>query len=109
MEGSLQSAIIATVSGLAAQIEREFISVRTKEVLATRKAERVNESPIRTREVAIIPCKVWSAQFERSCWNKVNPNNALFRSATSKILPAGKHIVNTTLEWNPFPDTDRSQ
>ncbi len=41
MDGSLQSAIIATVLGLAAQIEREFISVRTKEALARRKAEGV--------------------------------------------------------------------
>jgi DNA invertase Pin-like site-specific DNA recombinase len=41
MEGSLQSAIIATPLGLAAQIEREFISVRTKEALARRKAEGV--------------------------------------------------------------------
>jgi DNA invertase Pin-like site-specific DNA recombinase len=41
MDGSLQSAIIATVLGLAAQIEREFISVRTKEALARRRAEGV--------------------------------------------------------------------
>jgi DNA invertase Pin-like site-specific DNA recombinase len=41
MYGSLQSTIIATVLGLAAQIEREFISVRTKEALSKRKAEGV--------------------------------------------------------------------
>jgi DNA invertase Pin-like site-specific DNA recombinase len=41
MNGSLQSTIIATVLGLAAQIEREFISVRTKEALAKRKAAGV--------------------------------------------------------------------
>jgi hypothetical protein len=41
MNGSLQSTIIATVLGLSAQIEREFISIRTKEALATRKAEGV--------------------------------------------------------------------
>ena len=41
MNGSLQSTIIATVLGLAAQIEREFISVRTKEALAKRKAEGI--------------------------------------------------------------------
>jgi len=39
MDGSLQTAIIATVLGLAAQIEREFISVRTKEALAKRRAD----------------------------------------------------------------------
>jgi DNA invertase Pin-like site-specific DNA recombinase len=41
MNGTLQSTIIATVLGLAAQIEREFISVRTKEALAKRKAAGV--------------------------------------------------------------------
>ena len=41
MNGSLQSTIIATVLGLAAQIEREFISVRTKEALAKRKAQGI--------------------------------------------------------------------
>jgi DNA invertase Pin-like site-specific DNA recombinase len=41
MNGSLQSTTIATVLGLAAQIEREFISVRTKEALAKRKAEGI--------------------------------------------------------------------
>jgi DNA invertase Pin-like site-specific DNA recombinase len=41
VDGSLQTTIIATVLGLAAQIEREFISVRTKEALARRRAEGV--------------------------------------------------------------------
>jgi len=38
MDESLQSTITATILGLAAQIEREFISLRTKEALAKRKA-----------------------------------------------------------------------
>jgi Site-specific recombinases, DNA invertase Pin homologs len=33
MDGSMQSTITATILGLAAQIEREFISQRTKEAL----------------------------------------------------------------------------
>lgn len=37
MDGSIQSTITATVLGLAAQIEREFISTRTKEALKRRK------------------------------------------------------------------------
>jgi len=41
MDGSLQSTIIATILGLAAQIERDFISSRTKEALAKRKASGV--------------------------------------------------------------------
>ena len=41
MDGSMQSTINATVLGLAAQIEREFISARTKEALAKRKADGV--------------------------------------------------------------------
>lgn len=36
-DGSMNSTITATVLGLAAQIEREFISMRTKEALAVRK------------------------------------------------------------------------
>ena len=40
-DDSLNSRITATVLGLAAEIEREFISMRTKEALAKRKAEGV--------------------------------------------------------------------
>ncbi len=39
LEGDLQSRIAATILGLAAEIEREFISLRTKEALAKRRAE----------------------------------------------------------------------
>ena len=39
LDGSMQSTITATILGLAAQIEREFISARTKEALAKRKSE----------------------------------------------------------------------
>lgn len=38
LDGSMQSRITATVLGLAAEIEREFISLRTREALAARKA-----------------------------------------------------------------------
>jgi DNA invertase Pin-like site-specific DNA recombinase len=38
MDGSMQSKIIATILGLAAEIEREFIAARTSEALARRKA-----------------------------------------------------------------------
>lgn len=37
MDGSMQSTITATILGLVAQIEREFISSRTKEALQKRK------------------------------------------------------------------------
>lgn len=36
-DGSMQAKITATVLGMAAEIEREFISMRTKEALAARK------------------------------------------------------------------------
>jgi DNA invertase Pin-like site-specific DNA recombinase len=39
LDGSLQATISATILGLAAQIEREFIAARTKEALARRKAQ----------------------------------------------------------------------
>lgn len=39
VDGSLQSTVLVTAFGLAAQIEREFISQRTKEALARRKRE----------------------------------------------------------------------
>lgn len=39
MDGSMQATITATILGLAAQIEREFISLRTKEALAKRKQD----------------------------------------------------------------------
>ena len=39
LDRSMQSRITATVLGLAAEIEREFISLRTTEALAKRKAE----------------------------------------------------------------------
>ena len=37
MDGSMQATITATILGLAAQIEREFISLRTKEALTRRR------------------------------------------------------------------------
>lgn len=40
-DGSMQSRITATVLGMAAEIEREFISMRTKEALAARKKDGV--------------------------------------------------------------------
>ena len=42
VNGSMQSRITATILGLAAQIEREFISSRTKEALAKRKSDGFN-------------------------------------------------------------------
>ena len=39
LDSSMQSRITATVLGLAAEIEREFISLRTVEALAKRRAE----------------------------------------------------------------------
>ncbi|MCC8416491.1 MAG: recombinase family protein [Rickettsia endosymbiont of Gnoriste bilineata] len=39
IDGSMQSTITATVLGLAAQIERDFIFSRTKKALAKRKAD----------------------------------------------------------------------
>lgn len=39
LDGSMQATITATVLGLAAEIEREFISLRTREALAKRKQE----------------------------------------------------------------------
>ena len=41
MDGSMQSTITATILGLAAQIEREFISTRTKEALSQLKAKGI--------------------------------------------------------------------
>lgn len=39
LDGSMQAKITATILGLAAEIEREFISMRTKEALAAKKAK----------------------------------------------------------------------
>lgn len=41
LDGSMQARIIATVLGLAGEIEREFIRLRTKEALAARKKDGV--------------------------------------------------------------------
>jgi DNA invertase Pin-like site-specific DNA recombinase len=41
IDGSMQSTIVTTILGLAAQIEREFISLRTKEALSQRKAQGI--------------------------------------------------------------------
>lgn len=41
MDGSMQATITATILGLAAQIEREFISARTKEALSKSKRDGV--------------------------------------------------------------------
>lgn len=39
LDGSMQAKIIATILGLAGEIEREFIRMRTKEALAARKVK----------------------------------------------------------------------
>ncbi|MDQ2695816.1 MAG: recombinase family protein, partial [Pseudomonadota bacterium] len=39
LDGSMQARIIATVLGLAGEIEREYIALRTREALARRRAE----------------------------------------------------------------------
>ena len=39
LDGSMQSKIIATMLGLAGEIDREFIRMRTKEALAARKVK----------------------------------------------------------------------
>jgi DNA invertase Pin-like site-specific DNA recombinase len=54
MDGSLISRITAVVLGLAAEIEREFISARTTEALARRKAEG---KPIGRRKGSKNKCK----------------------------------------------------
>ena len=41
MDGSMQSTITATILGLVAQLEREFISSRTKEALQKRKMDGI--------------------------------------------------------------------
>lgn len=41
MDGSMQATITATILGLAAQIEREFISARTKEALSKSKMDGI--------------------------------------------------------------------
>ena len=41
IDGSMQSTIVATILGLAAQIEREFISARTKEALSHLKSQGI--------------------------------------------------------------------
>ncbi|MGQ3891203.1 recombinase family protein [Legionella sp. CNM-4043-24] len=41
LDGSMQSTITATILGLAAQIQREFISARTKEALSKRTSDGV--------------------------------------------------------------------
>jgi DNA invertase Pin-like site-specific DNA recombinase len=41
MDGSMQAKIVATIFGLAAELERDLISARTKEALAKRRADGV--------------------------------------------------------------------
>ena len=45
-DNTMQSKIVAVVLGLVAEIERDFISSRTKEALAKRKAEGINKVAI---------------------------------------------------------------
>lgn len=49
IDGSMQSTITATVLGFAAQIEREFISNRTKEALAKRKEDGMKFGDLKVR------------------------------------------------------------
>ena len=56
-DDSMQSKIVATVLGLVAEIERDFISARTKEALAKRKAEgaRLGRPPGAVKKLRLDP------------------------------------------------------
>lgn len=56
-DDSMQSKIVATVLGLVAEIERDFISSRTKEALAKRKAEgmRLGRPPGAEKKLRLDP------------------------------------------------------
>ena len=61
-DDSMQSKIVATVLGLVAEIERDFISARTKEALAKRKADGVKLGrpavPARTLRLDVHAAKI---------------------------------------------------
>ena len=56
-DDSMQSKIVATVLGLVAEIERDFISSRTKEALAKRKADgmRLGRPPGAVKKLRLDP------------------------------------------------------
>ena len=70
LDQSLPATITATILGLAAQIEREFISARTKEALERRKAAGLPVGrpkgratrPVASARGGLIPCRRWRTQ-----------------------------------------------
>ncbi len=62
LDSSMQSKIAATVLGLAAEIERELISLRTKEALAKRKAEGKHLGRPKGRKSASLKLDAYDAE-----------------------------------------------
>jgi DNA invertase Pin-like site-specific DNA recombinase len=89
MDGSLQSKIYATIFGLAAEIERDFISQRTREGLARCKADGIvlGRPPGEAKKLAL---DAQAKKIDQYLALKLN------KRAMSKLLGVSP---NTLYEW----------
>ncbi len=98
-DNSMQSKITATILGLAAEIERDFISMRTKEALAKRKAsgKRLGRPP----GAVARQYKLDSKRSEIERYLKLGING----TAIAKLIGVSRPTLRTWLSKNRLSQT----
>ena len=98
-DNSMQAKITATILGLAAEIERDFISMRTKEALAKRKAS--GKLLGRPQGAMAKNYKLDSKRGEIERYLKLGING----TAIAKLVGVSRPTLRTWLGRNQFIDT----
>jgi len=99
-DNSMQSKITATILGLAAEIERDFISMRTKEALAKRKA---SGKQLGRPQGALAKCyKLDEKRAEIERYRKLGIN----QTAIAKLVGVARPTLRLWLGRNQIADQD---
>lgn len=99
-DNSMQSKITATILGLAAEIERDFISMRTKEALAKRKAS--GKQLGRPRGALAKSYKLDEKRAEIERYRKLGIN----QTAIAKLVGVARPTLRLWLGRNQIADQD---
>lgn len=93
-DNSMQAKITATILGLAAEIERDFISMRTKEALAKRKASGKRLGRPRGARARLYKLDERRTEIERYLKMGIN------RTSIAKLVGASRPTLNSWLVRN---------
>lgn len=102
-DNSMQAKITATILGLAAEIERDFISMRTKEALAKRKASGKRLGRPRGAKARFYKLDEHRSEIERYLKMGIN------RTTIAKLVGSSRPTLYSWLERNHFIVADTRQ